>query len=278
MGKYYLYRHIRLDKNEPFYIGIGTKYKIGSFKKSMKSEYYRAFCKKGKRRSVIWNRVIAKTEYEVEILLESDDYKFIKQKEIEFITLYGRRDLGTGTLVNLTDGGDGTLRRKSTEEYRKNISNRMSGENNHMYGKTGELSPLFGITKSDSHRSKLSTAASRGKSSRAKKVIDTITKQEWDCIVDAAEFHNININTLRGYLKNPNRNKTNLVYKHPEKRKNDNLKIVENRHIILCNQTGIFFYSIEDACQAFNLKYSTLSAQLKGVYKNQTSLIITKEE
>lgn len=24
-GKHYLYRHIRLDKNEPFYIGIGTK-------------------------------------------------------------------------------------------------------------------------------------------------------------------------------------------------------------------------------------------------------------
>jgi hypothetical protein len=23
MKKYYLYRHIRLDKNEPFYIGIG---------------------------------------------------------------------------------------------------------------------------------------------------------------------------------------------------------------------------------------------------------------
>lgn len=23
-GKYYLYRHIRLDKNEPFYIGIGN--------------------------------------------------------------------------------------------------------------------------------------------------------------------------------------------------------------------------------------------------------------
>lgn len=24
-GKYYLYRHIRLDKNEPFYIGIGSR-------------------------------------------------------------------------------------------------------------------------------------------------------------------------------------------------------------------------------------------------------------
>ena len=25
--KYYLYRHIRLDKYQPFYIGIGTVYK-----------------------------------------------------------------------------------------------------------------------------------------------------------------------------------------------------------------------------------------------------------
>ena len=25
--KYYLYRHIRLDKDEPFYIGTGTVYK-----------------------------------------------------------------------------------------------------------------------------------------------------------------------------------------------------------------------------------------------------------
>lgn len=25
MGKYYIYRHIRLDTNEPFYIGKGTK-------------------------------------------------------------------------------------------------------------------------------------------------------------------------------------------------------------------------------------------------------------
>ena len=27
--KYYLYRHIRLDKYQPFYIGIGTIYKKG---------------------------------------------------------------------------------------------------------------------------------------------------------------------------------------------------------------------------------------------------------
>lgn len=30
-GKYYLYRHIRNDKNEPFYIGVGTKSKYGDW-------------------------------------------------------------------------------------------------------------------------------------------------------------------------------------------------------------------------------------------------------
>ena len=38
---HYLYRHIRLDKNEPFYIGIGTKKENTKFN-SIKSEYSRA--------------------------------------------------------------------------------------------------------------------------------------------------------------------------------------------------------------------------------------------
>lgn len=107
-GKYYLYRHIRLDKNEPFYIGIGTKNKQ-DFKYG---HYHRANQVKG--RGEIWNKIVAKTNYEVEILLESNDYKFIKQKEIEFISLYGRKDLRTGILANLTKGGDGGQVSKET--------------------------------------------------------------------------------------------------------------------------------------------------------------------
>lgn len=104
IGKYYLYRHIRLDTNEPFYVGIGTKIgKCGT----EKCNYSRAFSRYS--RNFLWKNVTNKTDYEVEILLESDDYEFIKQKEIEFIALYGRRDLGEGTLVNMTDGGDGML-------------------------------------------------------------------------------------------------------------------------------------------------------------------------
>jgi hypothetical protein len=37
-------------------------------------------------------------------------------KEKEFIQLYGRKDLGLGELVNMTDGGDGTIGRILSEE------------------------------------------------------------------------------------------------------------------------------------------------------------------
>jgi hypothetical protein len=104
--RHYLYRHIRLDTNEPFYIGIGTKpFRTCS---SIKSEYRRAY-ETNRKESSIWNNIISKTQYEVEILFESDDYNFIKEKEKEFISLYGRININTGSLANLTNGGDGFI-------------------------------------------------------------------------------------------------------------------------------------------------------------------------
>jgi hypothetical protein len=105
----YLYRHIRLDKNEPFYIGIGTD-----------NRYKRAH--ERARRSDLWKKIVAKTNYEVEILMDGIPWNIAKQRESEFIKLYGRKDLGTGTLANMTDGGDGTLGKPITEEYRMKLS------------------------------------------------------------------------------------------------------------------------------------------------------------
>lgn len=99
---YYLYRHIRLDKNIPFYIGIGT---MNNKKSLCKTTYYRAHS--FKQRNNFWKHIVNKTEFRVEILFETDDFNIIKEKEKEFINLYGRKDLGLGTLVNLTDGGEG---------------------------------------------------------------------------------------------------------------------------------------------------------------------------
>jgi len=99
--KYYIYRYIRLDKNIPFYIGVGTK---PDYFTSTKREYKRAFTKA--KRSEYFNKIINKSEYKVEILIESNSREFILEKEKEFIKLYGRSNNKTGLLCNLTDGGE----------------------------------------------------------------------------------------------------------------------------------------------------------------------------
>lgn len=149
-----VYRHIRLDKNQPFYVGIGN---------TAKRPYH-----KGSRRTKHWNNVVNKTDYEVEILFDGITWEQAQSKEIEFIKLYGRRNNNTGSLVNLTDGGQGVLnrilgeegRRKISEaqkrigsnpEERKRRSERMKGENNPYYGKP---SPMKGKINSPEHIAK----------------------------------------------------------------------------------------------------------------------------
>jgi len=98
---YFVYRHIRTDTNTPFYIGIG-KTRNG---REYKTEYGRAYERFS--RNEHWLNIVNKVNYEVEIIYEHSDVCVIKEKEIEFIALYGRSEFG-GLLCNMTDGGDGT--------------------------------------------------------------------------------------------------------------------------------------------------------------------------
>jgi len=142
MNMAYVYRHIRLDKNEPFYIGIGTD-----------KNFTRA--KEKTRRNQIWNKIVSKTQYEIEILFENIDINEAKRKEIEFISLYGRKNLGTGILANMTNGGEGTLGRifKHSKETRDKISQ----------FKIGKISPRKGVKLSEETKSKMSQSK-KGKS------------------------------------------------------------------------------------------------------------------
>lgn len=92
----YVYRHIRLDKNEPFYIGIGIT-----------ENYLRAYSKKS--RNKLWKTIANKSGYEVEVMFDDLSWEEACKKEKEFISLYGRIDTKTGILSNMTDGGDGTI-------------------------------------------------------------------------------------------------------------------------------------------------------------------------
>lgn len=104
----YLYRHIRLDKNQPFYIGIGKK---------DNDRFRRAHDTLS--RNINWKRVYSKTKIDVEILIDNISYDEAKKKEIEFISLYGRKIDG-GILVNLTKGGDGVLGYKNPKLSERN--------------------------------------------------------------------------------------------------------------------------------------------------------------
>lgn len=126
MKRYFIYRHIRLDTNEVFYIGVGTKY---TDKRAPNANpYRRAFL--AAPRNPFWKNIVAKTKYEVDIIYESDSYEFIEEKEREFIKLYGRRELKTGTLCNMTDGGKGQKNvhlRKHSDETKKKMSESAKG-------------------------------------------------------------------------------------------------------------------------------------------------------
>ena len=105
----YVYRHIRLDKNEPFYIGIGND-----------ENYSRANSIKNRNR--YWNSIYNKTRIEIDILISNLTWDIACEKEKEFISIYGRKDLGTGTLVNLTLGGEGKIGAIISKETREKLS------------------------------------------------------------------------------------------------------------------------------------------------------------
>lgn len=101
MNIHYIYQHVRLDTNEVFYIGKGVQ-------KKRNYKYYRAFDKK--RRNNIWNNIIKKTKYRVEILFTNLSEKECFNIEIELINKYGKIYDKSGTLANYTNGGEGQLR------------------------------------------------------------------------------------------------------------------------------------------------------------------------
>jgi hypothetical protein len=99
-NEYYVYLYLRED-GTPYYVGKGK----GN----------RAY-QKHRRVSVPKNNdkiVFAHTN-----LSEDDAFK----KEIELILQYGRKDTGTGILINLTDGGEGTSGIKWTSEHKIKLS------------------------------------------------------------------------------------------------------------------------------------------------------------
>jgi hypothetical protein len=109
----YVYRHIRSDTHEVFYVGIGR------LKDNKRAHQI------SKSRNPLWKNIVSKTKFSVEIIAQGLSWELACELESLLISEYGRRDIGTGILVNMTDGGDGHA--GMSQECKDSISKKLSG-------------------------------------------------------------------------------------------------------------------------------------------------------
>lgn len=261
----YVYRHIREDKNEVFYIGIGT---------DDKGKYVRA---KSKNRNRYWKRIVDKTNYEIEILFDNISKEEAIEKEIEFIQLYGRRDQNNGTLCNLTDGGEGAVNmsEEGKSVLREFAKKRVVPE---------ERKKMF---------SKIFKGSGNPNSS---KVINRITLEVFGSIMEAAEKYGISRHTLRNNLNGKNCNHSDFFYykdyleKGIEVLEKERLLKIEKVKKELSNKrsknsskkvidvkTGYVFNTVTDAAKHIGITALHLSSMLTGRNKNKTSFIFLSD-
>jgi len=108
--KYCLYFHINKSNSVIFYVGIGNK--------------KRPYSKRS--RSQFWKNIVNKYDYLVEVV--HSDLKLDEALDLEryYIKLFGRLDTGSGSLVNLTDGGEGSDGYKHSDETKAKIKEHWS--------------------------------------------------------------------------------------------------------------------------------------------------------
>lgn len=234
---YYIYRHLK-PCGEVFYIGVSKLGRRGLSAKSRRAKYSRAFNKT--KRNTFWkNKVKKHPDYEVQILKTGLKKEEAIELEVILIDWYKRADCCGGTLVNLTDGGDGLINLIRTEEHKENMSKSLKGrifskEHCENISKALKGKPLKEETKLKLSITLKGTRLREENPFYGKKHSDE-NKKAWS-------------ENKKGCL-------------HPQAR------------VILNTQTGIFYISIHEACFSVGLKYSTLRSMLQGCNKNKTYLI-----
>ncbi|MGY6251761.1 NUMOD3 domain-containing DNA-binding protein [Bosea thiooxidans] len=106
--QFYVYQHRRNDTGEVFYIGKGSGNRAWD-------EHWSRY------QNRIW-KGCAKHGYTVEIVCDGLDEKHALDLEVMLIQAHGRRNIGTGYLANLTDGGEGGNGAVRSAETRAKIS------------------------------------------------------------------------------------------------------------------------------------------------------------
>lgn len=236
---YYVYLHIKQKDGNPFYIGKG---KINTNR--YKSHH---------GRNLFWKNTVEKYGFDTIIICTDLSDKEACDLEKYWIKRIGRRDLGLGRLVNLTDGGDGISGRIIP------IEQRMYGEKNGFYGKkhTDETKQMVSLANKnrvwkDSSRKKLSESI-KGKSIHSKENIEKLRiKMTGD--------------------KNPMFNKKHSIESREKMSKTRKGKSVGGM-LLLDTSNGIYYDNIASAARFNGYTKSTLTAMISGKFKNKSPFV-----
>lgn len=255
-----VYKHIRIDTQDVFYIGIG---------KTLSRAYTR--CSRNK----YWKNIVHKNngEFLVEILHTDLTWEEACQKEKQYIKQYGRSNLFSGTLCNLTDGGEGILNLKHSPEAKLKIS--IATKNRF---------------KCKPHCRKGGVFVNRNSRRVVLINLKTYIIYKFNTLVEAALFLNTSSSRVRRacvvsksiddyYLKFGN----TISKKEIEELKNKTVYDLSDKSIINMTkdyshiqkkvinlETKEIFSSISEVCKKYGFNNSTLNRQLNGISKNKT--------
>jgi len=178
-----VYNHTK-PNGEIFYIGIGVVKK-------------RAYSVHGRNKH--WHNTVNKYGYNVKIVCNDVDYETAKQIETYLIKYYGRKDLGFGNLVNMTDGGEGGTNMSKEEKNKRSI--RMTEYN--------KIKKDYSFTQKKEYKEKMAISSlDKG----CKRIENTLTNKIYNSLKDAAKELNINYSSLSMMINNKRPNKTNLKW------------------------------------------------------------------
>ena len=217
------------------YIGQSTniEYRLVCYKKlkcKAQPRIYNSFLKHGVKNHVF--EIIE--ECEVELLNERERYwqehydvlgknglncEFVSTKEFSKVVSEETKKKISNTLTGFKHSREsrekiskGLIGRPVSKETRKKISESNKNTVFTEERKNKISKALKGRKLSKECLEKRSKSISRGKNCKSKLVINLETGIFYDCIIDAAEAHNINKSTLNNYLIGNRKNKTSLAY------------------------------------------------------------------
>ena len=118
------YTYIYFINGIPKYVGKGSRDRWKSHRKS------------NSRLGRVLRKIYRLTDsWIIPTIIFHDTEQIALAEEIRLIREYGREDLCVGTLLNLTNGGDGSSGHKHSESHKKYMSEKQSGVKNPFYGK-----------------------------------------------------------------------------------------------------------------------------------------------